>query len=115
MTIVLGGFKAKVGRDNIFKRTIGNESLNQDSNDNGVRTVNFATSNYLVVKSTMFPHRNIQKYTWTSPYGKTHNQIVHIFTMINMRLYSSIPTVKSFRGAERDTDHYLVTAKVRVI
>jgi len=23
----------------------------------------------------MFPHRNIHKYIWTSPYGKTHNHI----------------------------------------
>jgi hypothetical protein len=33
-----------VGRENIFKATIGTESLHQDSNDNGVRIVNFATS-----------------------------------------------------------------------
>jgi len=67
-----------VGRENIFKLTIGNESLHQDSNYNGVRIVKFATSKNLVVKSTMFPHRNIRKYTWTSPDGKTHNQIDHI-------------------------------------
>jgi len=53
----------KVGRENIFKLTTGNESLHQDSNDNGVRIVNFATSKNLVVKSMMFPHRNIHKYT----------------------------------------------------
>jgi hypothetical protein len=63
---------------NIFKPTIGQESLYQDSNDNGVRLVNFATSKNLVVKSTMFPHRNIHKYTWTSPGGKAHNQIDHV-------------------------------------
>ena len=28
--------------ENIFKLTIGNESVHQDSNDNGVRIVNFA-------------------------------------------------------------------------
>jgi hypothetical protein len=39
------------------------------------RVVNFATSKNLTVKSTMFPHRNIHKFTWTSPDGKTHNQI----------------------------------------
>jgi len=59
MKILLGDFKAKVGRDNIFKPTIGQESLHQDSNDNGVRIVNFATSKNLVVKSTMLPHQNI--------------------------------------------------------
>jgi len=79
MKILLGDFNAKVGRGNIFKPTIGNESLHQNSNDNGVRLVNFATSKNLVVKSTMFPHRNIQNYTWTSPDGKTHNQIVRIY------------------------------------
>ena len=42
MNILLGDFNAKVGRENIFKPTIGNESLHQDSNDNGVRIINFA-------------------------------------------------------------------------
>ena len=41
--IPLGDFKAKVGTENIFKPIIENESLHQDSNDNGVRLGNFAT------------------------------------------------------------------------
>jgi len=88
MKILLGDFNAKVGRENIFKLTIGNESLHQHSNDNGVRIVTFVTSKNLVVKSTMFPHRKICKYTWTSPDGKTHNQIDHI--LIDRRRHSSI-------------------------
>ena len=111
MKILLGDFNAKVGRENIFKLTIGNESLHHNSNDNGVRIVNFATSKNLVVKSTMFPHRDIHKHTWTSPDGKTHNQIDHI--LIDRRRQSSILDVRSFRGADCDTDHYLVVAKVR--
>jgi hypothetical protein len=55
MKILLGDFNAKVGTDDIFKPTIGNESSHEISNDNGVRVVNFATSKSLVVKSTMFP------------------------------------------------------------
>ena len=87
MKILLGDYNAKVGRESIFKPTIGKESFHQDSNDNGVRLVNFATSENLVVKSTMFPHRNIHKYTWTSPDGKTHNQIDHVLIGDGIRLY----------------------------
>jgi hypothetical protein len=56
MKILLGDFNAKVGKENIFKPTIGNKSLHEISNDNGVRVVNFGTSKNLVVRSTMFPH-----------------------------------------------------------
>ena len=111
MKILLGDFNAKVGIESIFKQTIGQESLHQDSNDNGVRLVNFATSKNLVVKSTMFPHRNIHEYTWTSRDAKTHNQIDHV--LLDRRWHSSILDVRSFRGADCDTDHYLVIAKVR--
>jgi exonuclease III len=44
MKILLGDFNVKVGKEDIFKQTIGNESLHEISNDNGVRLVNFATS-----------------------------------------------------------------------
>jgi hypothetical protein len=47
--ILLGDFNAKVGKENIFKPTIGNESLHEISNDNGVRLVNFTTSKNLRV------------------------------------------------------------------
>jgi hypothetical protein len=78
MKILLGDFNAKVGREDTFKPTIGNESLHEASNENCVRVVNFATSKNLFLNSTMFPHRNIHKHTWTSPDGKTHNQIDHL-------------------------------------
>jgi endonuclease/exonuclease/phosphatase family metal-dependent hydrolase len=106
MKILLGDFNAKVGRENIFKPIIGNESLHQDSNDNGVRIVNFATSKNLVVKITMFQHLNIYKYTWTSPDGQTHSQIDHI--LVDRRWHSSVLDVRSFRGADCDTERYLV-------
>jgi hypothetical protein len=61
MTILLGDFNAKVGRENIFKPTTGNGVLHQETNDNGVRILNFATSKNLVVESTMFLLLNIHK------------------------------------------------------
>jgi hypothetical protein len=59
----------------------------------------------------MFPHRSIHKYIWTSPDGQRHNQIDHV--LIDRRRNSSIFYVRSFRGADFDTDHYLVAAKTR--
>jgi hypothetical protein len=44
MKIWLGDFNAKAGREDIFKPTIGNESLREIRIDNGVRAVNFVTS-----------------------------------------------------------------------
>jgi hypothetical protein len=54
MKILLGDFNAKVGKEDIIKSTIWNESLHEISDDNGFRLVNFATSKHLRVKRTMF-------------------------------------------------------------
>jgi hypothetical protein len=43
LKILNGDFSAKVGRKDIRKATLGNDSLHEISNDNGVRVVNFAT------------------------------------------------------------------------
>jgi hypothetical protein len=59
----------------------------------------------------MFPHRNIHNYTWTSPDGKTHNQIDHI--LIDRRRHSIVLDARSFKAADCDSDHYLVVAKFR--
>jgi hypothetical protein len=55
MKILLGDFNAKVGRENIFKPTIGSDSLHQDSNHDGVRKINFATTK----KASCYRHQNI--------------------------------------------------------
>jgi len=68
-------------------------------------------SKVLVVKSTIFHQGNIHKYTWTAPDGKTHTQIDH--TLVDRKWDSSIQDARSSRGADCDTDHYLVVARVR--
>jgi hypothetical protein len=96
MKILMGDFSAKVGREDTFIPTIGNESLHEANNDNGVRAVNFAISKNLIVQSTTFPHRDIYKHTWISPDGVAHNQMDHV--LIDKRRHSNILLdVRSFR------------------
>jgi hypothetical protein len=62
MKILLGYFNANIGREDIFKPTIGKNNLHKISNDNGVGVVNFATSKNLSLKSTMFLHHKIHNF-----------------------------------------------------
>jgi hypothetical protein len=106
MKSLLGDFSAIVGREDISNPATRNESLQEIKNDNGLRVVNFTTYKNLIVKSTMFPYRNIHKFTCTSPDGKTYNQIGRI--LIDGRRHSDVLHIRPFRGVHGDTDHYLV-------
>ncbi|XP_047998154.1 uncharacterized protein LOC125235599 [Leguminivora glycinivorella] len=109
--IVLGDFNAKIGQEEIFTPTIGRHSKHKESNGNGIRLVSFATLKSLVVKSTMFPHKNIYKGTWKSPDGVTVNQIDHV--LVDNRHKAVIEDVRSFRGADVDSDHYMLGIKIK--
>jgi phosphoribosyl-AMP cyclohydrolase len=99
-------FNVKVGKEDIFKHTVGNDNLQEICKNNGINVTNFVRSKNLTVKSAMLPHRNIHTFTWTSPDRKTHNQNNHILS--DGRKHSSTLDVRSFRGADCDTDHYLM-------
>ncbi|XP_043862282.1 uncharacterized protein LOC122756523 [Drosophila santomea] len=47
-------------------------------NDNGQRLVELCQVFQLVICGTIFPHKDVHKYSWTSPGGNTRNQIDHI-------------------------------------
>jgi hypothetical protein len=49
MKILLADLKAKVRREDIFELTIGNESLNETRNDNGIS----ASKNLIINVSTL--------------------------------------------------------------
>jgi hypothetical protein len=53
-----------------------------------VLKVNSATSENMVVKSTIFHYHNIHNCTWTSPDGKTHYHIYNILIGAGILIYT---------------------------
>ena len=76
------------------------------------RFVAFCAANNLAITSTMFPHKNIHKYPWTSPDGKHKNQIDHV--AVNGKFKRSVTDTRTFRGADVASDHNLVIAEVQL-
>ena len=90
----------------------GTHSLHPTSTDNGIRLLSLATQRGLVIGGTLFPHKAIHKGTWLSPDTNTCNQIDHV--LVNSKFRTSLCDVRAFRGADVDSDHYLVKAVMRV-
>lgn len=109
--LVIGDMNAQIGREEMLRPVIGPNSLHTDTNDNGLRCVNFAASRGMVVRSTFFPRKDIHKATWRSPDQRTANQIDHV--LIDGRFFSDITNVRSYRRANIDSDHYLVAVCMR--
>ncbi|XP_045496887.1 craniofacial development protein 2-like [Colias croceus] len=109
--IVVGDLNAQVGREDTFIPTIGKYSKHQHTNDNGLRLISFAASKSMLVKSTMFDHKDIHKGTWKSPDGTTVNQIDHV--LVDSRHGSNLEDVRTYRGADCDSDHFLLLIKIK--
>jgi hypothetical protein len=109
--IIIGDMNDKVGKEQIYSPVIGKHSLHEMSNDNGMRLINFASSRNMIIGSTMFEHKDIHKRTWQSPDGNMFNQIDHI--LIDVRHCSDLRDVRSYKGANIDSDHYLIISKIR--
>jgi len=60
----------------------------------------------------MFPHKNIYKGTWMSPDGRYVNQIDHI--LVSAIFKNCIQDIRTMRGTDGDSDHYLVKGKMKV-
>lgn len=65
----------------------------------------------MVVGSTMFPRKDVHKYTWISSDQETRNQIDHV--LIDARHTSSLMCIRTMRGANVDSDHHLVKAIIK--
>ena len=108
--IIIGDLNAQVGQEEEFRPTIGKFSAHRLTNENGLRLIDFAASKNMAIRSTYFQHSLPYRYTWRSPL-QTESQIDHV--LIDGRHFSDIIDVRTYRGANIDSDHYLVMVKLR--
>lgn len=79
-------------------------------NDNVERLVVFYWNSNCVIGATIFPHKNVHKLIWRSSDDTTENQIDHF--IVNNKWRRSIQHVRTFRGADANSDHYLVVRQL---
>ena len=112
--VVQGDWNAKVGEDacQTWKGICGRYS-NKETNDRGLRLLEFASYNDLRLMNTFGPHKASRRWTWHSPDGNTHNQIDYILVKKRFRSCVNIAKTRSFPGADIGSDHELVMMSFR--
>ena len=110
--VLLDDFNAKIGEgmDDGEEATIGRFGLGSQ-NERGEHLISFATDNELTVCNTLFEQHKRQLYTWTSPDGKTRNQIDYI--LIRKGKITCVRNTRTFTGADCGSDHHLLCVDVR--
>ncbi len=78
-------------------------------NENGELLLEFCSNNDIVVEGTLFQHKIIHKYTWTTPNGQTRNMTDHI--MINRKW---VKLMQECKGADIFSEHELVISKIKL-
>ena len=113
LKILMGDFNAQLGNQRSgYEDVLGPFGSARATNDNGERFLSFCNENGFCIGNTLFKHKNIHKKTWRSPNGNVFNEIDYI--CISKRWRSALQDVRSFRGADVGTDHYLVGGKLKL-
>ena len=81
-------------------------------NDNGRRLLQFSSEHNLGVSNTWFPHKSIHKYTWEC--RDTWLRSIIDYFLIGPEARKQVVDVQVVRGAENESDHFLVLMKVKL-
>ena len=115
LLIITGDWNAKIGPDayNQWAGTVGRFGIGE-TNDRGIRLLEFANSYHLTLANTLFPHKTSRRTTWHAPTGKTHNQID--FILVPQKFKSSInkAQTRTFPGADIGSDHDMVLMTMKM-
>ena len=110
INIVMGDFNAKVGHG-CMEQVVGPHGLGT-RNERGDRLIDWCLEHGQVITNTWFRHHNRHLWTWKSPGGAVKNQIDYI--TINERFRNSVTQVKTYPGADINSDHVPVVATFRL-
>ena len=81
---------------------------NPETNDRGLKLLDFATYNNLVLTNTLGNHKPSRRWTWHSPDGTHHNQIDYILVKKRFRSGIQNARTRTFPGADVGNDHDIV-------
>ena len=108
--VVQEDWNAKVGRDACANwQGICGPFCNDDTNERGLRLLEFATFNNLVLANTFGHHKASRRWTWHSPNGQHHSQIDYILVRKRFRSGVNIAKTRSF-----DHDLLMMTFRLRL-
>ena len=112
VNLIIGDFNAKVGQGRVLD-IVGEHGLGS-RNERGDRLIEFCQEENLMVANTFFKLPPRRLYTWKSPADSpTHmvrNQID--FVIINKRFRNNVKSVKTYPGADVNSDHNPLVAKI---
>ena len=110
VNVIMGDCNAKVGNETSGK-TIGPFGLGK-RNERGDRLIHWCEEKGLAVMNTWFDVHPRHRYTWVSPGDRARNQIDYI--LFSKRYRSAVSKVKTYPGADANSDHVPVVATVKL-
>ena len=108
-------WNAKVGTDALKRwSTPCGPFCSEITSEQGLRLLDFASYNNLVLTNTLSIHNPSRCWTWHAPNGAHHNQIDYI--LVQNRFWSGINKLKTrtFPGADIGSGHDLVLLRFKV-
>ena len=97
---------------NIYKPTTSTDSLHNETNNNRIKMIQFATCKGFNARSITFPHKHIHKETWYSAEGRKVNQTDNVLIINRFRI--SVTDIRVLRGPDIVSDHNLVRINFKV-
>ena len=113
--VVQEDWNAKVGREACGNwQGICGHFCNDDTNEKGLRLLEFAIFNNLVLANTYGRDKASRRWTWQGPNGQHHNQIDYILVRKRFRSGVNSARTRSFPGADIGSDHDLLMMTIHI-